>query len=182
MRIIGGAWRGRRLAAPAGEVTRPTSERMRQSIFDMLLHAPWGGPGLLHGAVVLDAFAGTGAMGLEALSRGAGRAVLMECDANALAKLHANVAVCRAGERTRVIATDVLAPPKGERCQLVFLDPPYGRNLIPAALTSLRGQGWIASGTIVVAETGRIEDFSYSGVTLARRLHGAACLNVWREE
>ncbi|MBU6499951.1 MAG: RsmD family RNA methyltransferase, partial [Rhodospirillales bacterium] len=70
MRIIAGAWRGRALAAPAGAATRPTAERVRQALFDMLLHAPWAGRARLEGAVVLDAFAGTGALGLEALSRG----------------------------------------------------------------------------------------------------------------
>ena len=81
MRIVAGAWRGRRLNAPVGQETRPTADRVRQSLFDMLMHAPWGGRSLLDGAVVLDAFAGTGALGLEALSRGAARAVFFEQDA-----------------------------------------------------------------------------------------------------
>ncbi len=167
--------------APAGAVTRPTGERMRQAIFDMLLHAAWGGPGLLRDAVVLDAFAGTGAMGLEALSRGAGQVVFMECDATALASLHANIAACRAAERARVLATDVLAPPRGPACQLVFLDPPYGKNLIPAALRGLRARGWVGPGAVVVAESGNDETISSEGVPLAQRRHGAACVTVWRE-
>ena len=182
MRIIGGAWRGRRLIAPAGLATRPTGERMRQAIFDMLLHAAWGGPELLRGTEVLDAFAGTGALGLEALSRGAGRAIFMECDAKALGSLHSNIAACRAGERARVVAGDVLRPPPGQACGLVFLDPPYGHDLISAALRSLRAHGWVVPGTVIVAEAGHLEVMPGGGVTLARRLHGAACVNVWRED
>jgi len=75
VRIIAGAWKGRALIAPPGEATRPTAERVRQALFDMIAHAPWGGRGVLEGAQVLDAFAGTGALGLEALSRGAAETI-----------------------------------------------------------------------------------------------------------
>ncbi len=87
MRIVAGVWRGRKLVAPLGQATRPTADRVRQALFDMLLHAPWGGRAAIEGAVVLDAFAGTGAMGLEALSRGAARGVFIESDARALRAL-----------------------------------------------------------------------------------------------
>ena len=80
MRIVAGAWRGRSLAAPPGAATRPTADRVRQALFDMLMHAPWAGPDAVRGARVLDAFAGTGAMGLEALSRGAAHATFLEND------------------------------------------------------------------------------------------------------
>src|SRR5580658_2652265 len=113
MRIIAGAWKGRTLKAPPGNATRPTADRVRQALFDMLMHAPWGGRGMLDGALVLDGFAGTGALGLEALSRGAADAVFFEQDVAALACLRANVAVCGAGARARVVAGDVLRPGRG---------------------------------------------------------------------
>ena len=141
MRIVAGAWRGRALIAPAGQATRPTADRVRQALFDMLLHAPWGGRDVVEGARVLDAFAGTGAFGLEALSRGAAHATFMEQDRAALAALRGNVAACRAEDRATVLAVDVLAAPAGEPCGLVFLDPPYGRDLVPRAMDRLRRHG-----------------------------------------
>ncbi len=125
MRIIAGKWRGRVLVAPAGQKTRPTVERVRQALFDRLMHAPWGGRGVIEGARVLDVFAGTGALGLEALSRGAAHATFMEPDSAALAALRANIAACRA--EATVLAGDARRPPPGTGCRLVFLDPPLGR-------------------------------------------------------
>src|SRR3954470_14725956 len=104
MRIVGGAWRGRRLVAPSGEATRPTADRVRQALFDMLLHAPWGGRDVLESAIVLDLFAGTGALGLEALSRGARHAVFVESAPPALAALRANIAGCKAQAACTVLA------------------------------------------------------------------------------
>jgi len=111
MRIIAGRWRGRALVSPPGLATRPTSDRARQAIFDQLWHAPWAGRDMLEGATVLDAFAGTGAMGLEALSRGAARGFFMEQDRAALAALRANITACKAGDACRLMAGDVTAPP-----------------------------------------------------------------------
>src|SRR4051812_47432139 len=108
MRIVGGDWRGKRLVAPPGQGTRPTADRVRQALFDMIMHAGWGGRGLLEGATVLDVFAGTGALGLEALSRGAARATFIESDAVALCALRSNIAACKAGSRSEVLATDAL--------------------------------------------------------------------------
>jgi 16S rRNA (guanine966-N2)-methyltransferase len=179
MRIIAGAWRGRALAAPPGVETRPTAGRMRQAVFDMLVHAPWG-RGRLEGAEVLDAFAGTGAFGLEALSRGAGRASFIEHNRAALAALRANVAACRAEGRSRVIAADATRPPRGAPHRLVFLDPPYGRGLVLAAALALREAGWIAPGALLVAELGRDEPAPALGEILAERSHGAARISVWR--
>src|SRR3954471_21569913 len=113
MRIVGGAWRGRALVAPPGQGTRPTADRVRQALFDMLLHAPWGGRAVIEGAVVLDVFAGTGAMGLEALSRGAARCVFLESDPTALQVLRANITACNAGDRCRVVAADALRAGSG---------------------------------------------------------------------
>src|SRR5271166_2589163 len=98
MRIVAGRWRGRALQAPQGAGTRPTADRVRQALFDMLMHAPWGGKSLVEGALVLDVFAGTGALGLEALSRGAANAVFVERSRAALAALRGNIDACRASD------------------------------------------------------------------------------------
>lgn len=174
MRIVAGLWRGRALAAPPGTATRPTADRMRQALFDMLLHAPWGGRAAVEGARVLDAFAGTGALGLEALSRGAAHAAFIERDAAALRAIRANVTACRAEDRCRVIAGDALRPPRADApCGLVFLDPPYGQGLVAPALAALRAAGWIAAGALLVIEVARGE--AVEGVTpVAERSHGAA--------
>jgi len=162
MRIIAGRWKGRALVAPSGLITRPTSDRARQAIFDQLWHAPWAGRAVVENAVVLDAFAGTGAMGLEALSRGAARVFFMEQDRAALAALRANIAACKAGDACRVMAGDVTA--------------------VPRALVALQAKGWIAPGALIIAETGRDED----AVTLpgfeamSIREHGAARLSALR--
>jgi 16S rRNA (guanine966-N2)-methyltransferase len=182
VRIVAGLWRGRRLAAPAGRLTRPTADRVRQALFDMLLHAPWGGRAAVDGARVVDAFAGTGAMGLEALSRGAGFCTFLECDEAALAVLRANVALCGAGGRCAVLAADATRPPPGTPCDLAILDPPYGEALLPAAVAGLAATGWIAPGCLVVAELGRKEALPDFGELLADRTHGAARLAAWRAD
>ena len=180
MRIVAGAWRGRALTAPPGEATRPTSDRARQALFDVLMHAPWGGREWLEQAVVLDAFAGTGALALEALSRGAVRAVCLERDAGALAALRANIAACGATESCTVRRADALRPPPGVPCALVFLDPPYGQGLVPRAVAALRQAGWLGPPGILVAETGRGEELPDLGTKLADRIHGAARITIWQ--
>jgi 16S rRNA (guanine966-N2)-methyltransferase len=180
MRIVAGIWRGRALNAPTGAATRPTADRVRQALFDMLLHAPWGGRELIEGAHVLDVFAGTGALGLEALSRGAAHATFIERDRAALATLRANIATCRGETLCTVLATDALAAPSGAPCGLVFLDPPYGQDLIPRALARLAAGGWIAPGALLVAEVGRGEALTSLGEPLAERTYGAARITVWR--
>lgn len=179
MRIIGGVWRGRRLVAPPGDTTRPTADRVRQALFDRLLHAPWAGRPVMEGATVLDAFAGTGALGLEALSRGAAAAVFMERDRAALQALRANIAACGAEARGRVLGADVLRPPAGRACGLVFLDPPYGQALVPAAVAALAAAGWIAAGSLVLAELGR-SDAVPEHALLDSFAHGAARMVAFR--
>lgn len=181
LRIIGGVWRGRSLAAPAGQATRPTAERVRQALFDMLAHAPWS-PGL-DGRIVLDAFAGSGALALEALSRGAAHATLFDIDRAALATLRANIAALPdAATRITLLPADATRPPRAVRaCDLVFLDPPYAAGLIPSALTALAAGGWLAPGALIVAETAR-EAPSLAPVLLAERVHGAARIQVWQRE
>jgi 16S rRNA (guanine966-N2)-methyltransferase len=180
VRIVAGAWRGRRLAAPPGTATRPTADKVRQALFDMLLHAPWGGRGTVAGARVLDAFAGTGALGLEALSRGAAHATFVEHGRAALAALRANVAACGAADRASVLAGDVTRLPPGEPFSLIFLDPPYGQGLVEAALAALARARRIAPGALVVAEAGRDETLPAAGDLLAERAHGGAKIVIWR--
>lgn len=178
MRIVAGAWRGRRLAAPPGEATRPTSDRARQAIFDVITHTPFAGRAALHDARVLDAFAGTGAMGLEALSRGAAQASFIEQDRAALAALRRNIATLGEEARTRVIPGDATRPPAASApCSLLLLDPPYGQALVPRALAALAAAGWIAPGALVAAEVAKAEPLDTPGFeTVAERAHGAARL------
>jgi 16S rRNA (guanine966-N2)-methyltransferase len=179
-RIVAGQWKGRKLIAPFGLETRPTSARARQAVFDILLHAPWAGADFVHAARVLDVFAGTGAYGLEALSRGAVFATFMENGREAVAAIRANIAACRAEAATKIIAADAANPPPGTAHDLVFLDPPYGQSLVPKALAALGRAGWLAPGTVIVAELGPGDDFSPQA--LAERRHGKATLLFWRNE
>ena len=181
MRIVAGEWRGRSLAAPPGQATRPTADRVRQTLFDMLLHAPWGGRARIAGVRVLDAFAGTGALGLEALSRGAAEAVFIERDRAALAQLRANIAALRAEPRCRVLRGDATAPPPGVACQLLLLDPPYAQGLVGAAVAALAAGGWIAPGALLAVETGRSEAVPDGlGEMLASRVLGPARIGVFQ--
>ena len=182
MRIIAGRHRGRVLKAPEGEGTRPTADRVRQALFDMLWHASWGGRTMVQNQLVLDAVAGTGALGLEALSRGADHATFLERDRAALAVLRANIAACKEEPRTAVLAIDATKPPRARvPCGLVFLDPPYGKELVPQAVSALGAAGWIRPGALVVAEMGEGEALDLPGFeVLAQRSHGAATLHMLR--
>jgi 16S rRNA (guanine966-N2)-methyltransferase len=135
----------------------------------------------VEGALVLDAFAGTGALGLEALSRGAAEAVFFESDPAALASLRANIAACGAAGRARVRAGDVLRPGPGVASSLIFLDPPYGQGLVQRSVNVLRAEGWLAPGCLIIAETSRVDPVAEMGSVLNQRMHGAACITVWRE-
>jgi 16S rRNA (guanine966-N2)-methyltransferase len=181
MRIVAGRWRGRALMAPEGLATRPTSDRARQALFDSLWHAPWAGRGSIEGATVLDAFAGSGALGFEALSRGAARAVFLDSSRAAVTAIRRNASALGAGDAVSVLAADALAPPRGEACGLVFLDPPYGKGLVSLALAALAARGWIAPGALIVAETGSAEAVPHDS-PLAARTHGAARITIWRSE
>ena len=182
MRIVAGMWRGRTLSAPPGSHTRPTADRVRQALFDMLLHAPWGGRDAIEGARVLDVFAGTGALGLEALSRGAAHATFIEHDRAALAALRANIAAS-ARTQSAPCCRSMRSPHRTDsHASFIFLDPPYGQALVPRALTRLRADGWIAPTALIVAETARDEPSPASVPLLAQREHGAARISVWREQ
>jgi 16S rRNA (guanine(966)-N(2))-methyltransferase RsmD len=151
VRIIAGAYKGRRLAPVKGR-TRPTSAMVREAIFNIV------GPAVVE-AQVLDLFAGTGALGLEALSRGAKEAVFVEGHPAALAVLHRNINTLGVALQTQVAPLPVMAALKrlarqGRRFSLIFLDPPYGQELLPAALVALATSGLLAAGAMVVAEMG----------------------------
>ena len=152
MRIVGGRLRGRLLRAPASRAIRPTSERLRESIFDILWHRH---PDLLEGARVVDLFAGSGALGLEALSRGARFALFVDDSAEARALLRGNVEALGLGGVTRIWradATKLGKAPAGPPFTLAFLDPPYGKDLAGPALAALAAGGWLAQDALCVAE------------------------------
>lgn len=150
MRIIAGEWRGRRLVAPEGDTTRPTADRTRETLFSMLVSRL----GSFEGLAVADLFAGSGALGLEALSRGAQSAVFVEQDPAAIRAMRANIAALRAQDQCDVRATSVLAlGPAKQPLDLVFLDPPYNSNAGEVAIDRLVRLGWIGEGTWICLET-----------------------------
>ena len=179
MRIVAGAWRGRPLAAPPGEATRPSADRLRQSLFDRLAHAPWAA-GALRGSRVLDAFAGTGALGLEALSRGAAHATFLETARPALDALRRNVTALGAADRAAILPRDARSPPPGTPCDLLFLDPPYHAGLAAPALTALQRAGWLAPGALVILETAQDEPPPGWGDPVDRFTAGAGTVTIWR--
>ena len=152
MRIVGGQHRGRALAAPRTRDIRPTSDRLRESLFNILVHGH-GDP--VTGARVLDLFAGTGALGLEAMSRGAAFALLVDDGAEARALIRENVETLGLGGATRIFRRDATAlgdVHPNEPFSLVFLDPPYGRGLGGQALVSARAGGWLTRDALIVVE------------------------------
>ncbi len=180
MRIIGGSLRGRALIAPPGRALRPTGDRVRESVFDILAHGLGGSALAIGGVRVLDAFAGTGAMGLEALSRGAGHATFMDID---VMSCRANVEALGVAASSEIVRADCLHPrPAPEPTSLVFIDPPYGEGHAMAALAALAGAGWIAAGTISVVETGAAEEEGPSPnfELLDDRRYGAARIRFLR--
>jgi 16S rRNA (guanine966-N2)-methyltransferase len=159
MRIVGGRLGGRTLAGPKSQAIRPTSDRLRESLFNILAHG-YGDP--VTGARVLDLFAGTGALGLEAMSRGAGFALLIDDGAEARALMRQNVEALGLGGVTRIFRRDAtkLGPVHPlESFSLAFLDPPYRHGLAESALASLRAGGWLAPGALVVVEEAADADF-----------------------
>jgi len=152
MRIVGGELRGRPLAAPRGRAIRPTSDRLRETLFDVLVHR-FDDP--VTDARVLDLFAGTGALGLEALSRGAAWCLFVEEDASARALIRRNIETLGLTGRTRIFRRDAtrLGPAGGiAPFTLLFADPPYGRRLGEKALAAARDGGWLADGAICILE------------------------------
>ncbi|TCP32690.1 16S rRNA (guanine(966)-N(2))-methyltransferase RsmD [Sphingomonas sp. BK235] len=177
MRIIAGTWRGRPLVAPAGDTTRPTADRTREALFSMLASRL----GSFEGLSVADLFAGSGALGLEALSRGASRCLFVEQDKAALDALRANVArLGAAGADVR--AGSVLAlGPAATPLDLVMMDPPYATGAGAVAADKLARLGWIGPATWVSVETARGETVAAAGFeVVAERVHGRAQITLLR--
>lgn len=179
MRIVSGEFRGKAIVTPPGDRTRPTSDRARQAIFNILEHAAWS-PGL-RDTRVIDLFAGSGALGFEALSRGAAFCLFVETDEQARGAIRQNVDAMSLFGRTRVHrrdATDLGQRPgaDGPAFELAFLDPPYAKGLGETALAKLAAGGWLAPGAVVMFERGSDEaDFEVEGFTkLDARDYGAA--------
>lgn len=166
MRLTGGAHRGRILAGPGpgDESIRPTADKVRQAVFNIL-----NARGLVADALVLDAFCGTGAMGIEALSRGAARAVFFDASRKAADLCRKNLAAIGIEDKAQVFHKDVTNPGRsadGFSADLVFLDPPYRKGLAPRAFAALREKGWIADRAHIVVESAAEEDVDLPGVEI----------------
>jgi len=177
MRIIAGQWRGRPLVAPKGDTTRPTADRTREALFSMLASRV----GSFEGLAVADLFAGSGALGLEALSRGAARCLFVEQDKAALDALRMNIAKLGAAH-AEVRATSVLSLAQTPQpLDLILMDPPYGTGAGNVALDRLARLGWIGAGTWISIETAHNEPVDVTGFAIdADRKHGRARLTLLR--
>lgn len=185
MRIVSGAYRGRTLKVPPGQTTRPTSDRARQAVFNILEHAPWAPE--LQAARVIDLFAGSGALGFEAISRGAGFCLFVETDDAARGAIRENIDALGLFGATRIHrrdATDLGLRPAsaGEAFDLAFMDPPYRQGLAERALAGLAEGGWLKPGALVLVERGSDEaDLAAPGYeVLDSRDYGAARVSFLR--
>ena len=186
MRVIAGKWRGKKLETPEGNDIRPTSDRARGALFNVLAHGKPAATGFhLQDTTVLDAFAGTGALGLEALSRGAKHASFIENAATSIAVLRANIDACGAEQLSDIYQADATKPlAAGSACGLILMDPPYGKELLGPSMDALSTAGWMAAGAICCAELGKGEAFNPPRrfEILDDRRYGAAriVILVWR--
>ena len=178
MRVISGEWRGRKLLAPKGDATRPTADRTRETLFSMLTSRL----GSFEGLVVADLFAGSGALGIEALSRGAATCLFAEQDRDALDVLRGNLSTLGATARADVRAGSVLGlGPAPRAYDLLMLDPPYGTGAASVALDKLHRLGWIGPDSWVSVETGNDETVDVAGFAIdADRKVGKARLTLLR--
>ncbi len=179
MRIVGGKARGRRLSPPKGLDVRPTSDRVREAIFNIIEHS--NDIAEISEASIVDVFSGTGAIGLEAMSRGAAHATFIDIDAGAQACARKNIAhlgLWRNATLLKLDATRLPPPPlvADAPCRMAFLDPPYGLNMALPALIGLKDKGWIKTGSVVVIETAANDelDIPRGFVALDQRTYGAA--------
>ncbi len=179
MRIIAGGWRGRKLTAPPGDTTRPTADRTRETLFSMLVSRL----GSFEGLSVADLFAGSGALGLEALSRGAASCIFVEQDPAAIRALRTNIAHLQAQPQCDVRAASVLTLPIARLpLDLILLDPPYGSGAGAVALERLARLGWIGAGTWISLETAAAEEPNVRSLeTVADRKVGKARLTLFRD-
>ena len=178
MRIISGKWRGRKLQTPAGDTTRPTADRVRETLFSMLISRL----GSFEELRVADLFAGSGALGIEAMSRGAASCLFAEVDAAALRSLRANIAALQIQSQTDVRAGSVLAlGPVKQPFDLILLDPPYGTSAGGVALERLIRHGWIGEATWISLETAHNEVPKIKGLELVvDRKVGKARISLMR--
>lgn len=178
--IIAGSRRGTKLSPLAGKAVRPTAQRTRAALFNILSGGRYAVR--LEGAVVLDMFAGTGALGLEALSRGAGTAIFAEQDRAALAVLRRNIARLDFAAQCRVIAgaAEKLPPWEGPPADILLMDAPYDQGLTTAGLAAARQAGALHQASLIMAETRKSEELDLpAGFQLAeRRLYGMAALHI----
>src|SRR3954452_14289167 len=180
LRIVGGIHRGRRLVVPPGDLVRPTSDRAREALFNILSHGGFAAEGLpFADRPVLDAFAGTGALGLEALSRGASAAAFIENGREALTSLRHNIAALGEEDRAHIVAGDATRPPRAVLvCSVAFLDPPYRSGLAGPALSALAATGWLAPDALAVVEVAAREELPAPAgfAVIDERVYGAARL------
>lgn len=176
MRIIAGEWRGRKLETPPGDATRPTADRVREALFSMLASRL----GSFEGLRVADIFAGSGALGLEALSRGAAHCTFVERDRGALKALEANMAMLGAKARIESIGAEHLGPAPSP-VDLLLLDPPYGSGLVGNVLKRATTQGWIGPASWISVETARDEAVDVSAFEAeTERMIGKARITLLR--
>jgi 16S rRNA (guanine966-N2)-methyltransferase len=185
MRIVGGRHRGRRLQGPEGRQLRPTSDRAREALFNLLAHGPYASPaGPMPAEVaVLDVFAGSGALGLEAASRGARHVTFLENSAAAVALIRRNAAGMADADESTICRLDATRPGPAPRAHgLVLMDPPYGAGLWAPALAALTADGWLTDDAVVVVELAKDEAFDApEGFQIADvRRYGAARLLILR--
>jgi len=181
MRVVAGRFRGRRLEAPEGRDIRPTSDRVREAIFDILAHRLF--QGRFAGAAALDVFAGTGAMGIEALSRGTSRASFLDSDAGAVRLIERNLRHVGALDDALVLRRDATRPgPAPQPHDLVLVDPPYRSGLGPTALTALAQERWLAPGALIVLElaSGEVSVPPAGFSEVDRRKYGGTTVAFWR--
>ena len=176
MRIVAGDWRGRKLVAPKGDLTRPTADRTRETLFSMLASRL----GTFEGLSVVDLFAGSGALGLEALSRGAGHCLFVEHEKPALDAIRTNIAALDARGRSTVSAGSVMALGPGKQPHdILLLDPPYGTGAANVALDRMIRLGWVGPASIIAVETAGTEDVEVKLLaTLTERKVGRAKITL----
>jgi 16S rRNA (guanine966-N2)-methyltransferase len=177
VRIIAGEWRGRSIEAPPGRATRPTADRVRETLFSMLASRL----GSFEDLTVADLFAGSGALGFEALSRGAASATFVEQDPKAAAAIKRNAERLGAADRVRILSGSAFALPKAESFDLLFADPPYAQGSGSAAVEAVLKAGWLAPGGWMSVETGRGDTLDPAALSVeATRDVGRARLTLLR--